>query len=102
MASLSASAPPTISIISVEDVRRFETGLLEHFRSKDLLRTLVESFDEETLDREISTYASQFAAAESPIGEAPDPEHHGEASESTVDSAVTLPEVDLQRETQED
>ena len=83
-------------------MRRFETGLLEHFRSKDLLRTLVESFDEETLDREISTYASQFAAVESPIGEAPDPEHHGEASESTVDSAVTLPEVDLQRETQED
>ena len=100
--SLFAGTRGYLDDIPTEDVSRFEEGLLEHLRSKDLLRTLAEGFDEETLDREISAYASQFATAEppaaTPTGDEPDPEHHGEASESTVDSSVTLPEVDLQRE----
>ena len=100
--SLFAGTRGYLDDIPTEDVSRFEEGLLEHLRSKDLLRTLAEGFDEETLDREISAYASQFATAEppaaTPAGDEPDPEHHGEASESTVDSSVTLPEVDLQRE----
>ena len=100
--SLFAGTRGYLDDIPTEDVSRFEEGLLEHLRSKDLLRTLAEGFDEETLDREISAYANQFATAEppaaAPTGDEPDPEHHGEASESTVDSSVTLPEVDLQRE----
>ena len=95
--SLFAGTHGYLDDIPTEDVSRFEEGLLEHLRSKDLLRTLAEGFDEETLDREISAYASQFAAATAPPGDEPDPEHHGQASESTVDSSVTLPEVDLQR-----
>ena len=102
--SLFAGTRGYLDDIHTEDVRRFETGLLEHLRSKDLLRTFAEGFEEETLDREISAYASQFTATETaaPVGDEPDPEHHGDASESTVDSSVTLPEVDLQREAGED
>lgn len=102
--SLFAGTRGYLDDIHTEDVRRFETGLLEHLRSKDLLRTFAEGFEEETLDREISAYASQFTAtdAAAPVGDEPDPEHHGDASESTVDSSVTLPEVDLQREADED
>ena len=98
--SLFAGTRGYLDDIHTDDVRRFETGLLEHLRSKDLLRTFAEGFEEETLDREISAYASQFTATETaaPVGDEPDPEHHGDASESTVDSSVTLPEVDLQRE----
>ena len=102
--SLFAGTRGYLDDIHTDDVRRFETGLLEHLRSKDLLRTFAEGFEEETLDREISAYASQFTATETaaPVGDEPDPEHHGDASESTVDSSVTLPEVDLQREAGED
>ncbi len=102
--SLFAGTRGYLDDIHTEDVRRFETGLLEHLRSKDLLRTFAEGFEEETLDREISVYASQFTAtdAAAPVGDEPDPEHHGDASESTVDSSVTLPEVDLQREAGEE
>ena len=102
--SLFAGTRGYLDDIQTEDVRRFETGLLEHLRSKDLLRTFAEGFEEETLDREISAYASQFTAtdAAAPVGDEPDPEHHGDASESTVDSSVTLPEVDLQREAEAD
>ena len=102
--SLFAGTRGYLDDIHTEDVRRFETGLLEHLRSKDLLRTFAEGFEEETLDREISAYASQFTATEAaaPVGDEPDPEHHGDASESTVDSSVTLPEVDLQREAEAD
>ena len=102
--SLFAGTRGYLDDIHTDDVRRFETGLLEHLRSKDLLRTFAEGFEEETLDREISAYASQFTATETaaPVGDEPDPEHHGDASESTVDSSVTLPEVDLQREADED
>ena len=102
--SLFAGTRGYLDDIHTEDVRRFETGLLEHLRSKDLLRTFAEGFEEETLDREISAYASQFTATEAaaPVGDEPDPEHHGDASESTVDSSVTLPEVDLQREAGEE
>ena len=102
--SLFAGTRGYLDNIPTEDVRRFETGLLEHLRSKDLLRALAEGFEEETLDREIAAYASQFTAtdAAAPAGDEPDPEHHGDASESTVDSSVTLPEVDLQREADEE
>ena len=102
--SLFAGTRGYLDDIHTEDVRRFETGLLEHLRSKDLLRTFAEGFEEETLDREISAYASQFTAtdAAAPVGDEPDPEYHGDASESTVDSSVTLPEVDLQREAEAD
>ena len=102
--SLFAGTRGYLDDIHTDDVRRFETGLLEHLRSKDLLRTFAEGFEEETLDREISAYASQFTATEAaaPVGDEPDPEHHGDASESTVDSSVTLPEVDLQREAGEE
>ena len=101
--SLFAGTRGYLDNIPTEDVRRFETGLLEHLRSKDLLRTLSEGFEEETLDREIAAYASQFTATDAaPAGDEPDPEHHGDASESTVDSSVTLPEVDLQREADEE
>ena len=102
--SLFAGTRGYLDDIHTDDIRRFETGLLEHLRSKDLLRTFAEGFEEETLDREISAYASQFTATETaaPVGDEPDPEHHGDASESTVDSSVTLPEVDLQREADED
>ena len=102
--SLFAGTRGYLDDIHTDDVRRFETGLLEHLRSKDLLRTFAEGFEEETLDREISAYASQFTATETaaPVGDEPDPEHHGDASESTVDSSVTLPEVDLQREAGEE
>ena len=102
--SLFAGTRGYLDDIHTDDIRRFETGLLEHLRSKDLLRTFAEGFEEETLDREISAYASQFTAtdAAAPVGDEPDPEHHGDASESTVDSSVTLPEVDLQREAEAD
>ena len=101
--SLFAGTRGYLDNIATEDVRRFETGLLEHLRSKDLLRALAEGFEEETLDREIAAYASQFTATDAaPAGDEPDPEHHGDASESTVDSSVTLPEVDLQREADEE
>ena len=102
--SLFAGTRGYLDNIPTEDVRRFETGLLEHLRSKDLLRALAEGFEEETLDREIAAYSSQFTAtdAAAPAGDEPDPEHHGDASESTVDSSVTLPEVDLQREADEE
>ena len=63
--SLFAGTHGYLDDIPTEDVSRFETGLLEHLRSKDLLRTLAEGFDEETLDREISAYASQHTQSQS-------------------------------------
>jgi len=94
--------------IAAEDVGAFEAGLLEYLRSREgeLLNSIADSgnLDEAALERAISEFVQQHHAGSSAdivMGDAPAAQEQGESSEAMVDSKVTLPEVDIQRQTEE-
>lgn len=93
--------------IAAEDVSDFETALLEYLRSREgeLLNAIAESgnLDEASLERAISEFVKQHTGGSEDIvvGDAPEAQDQGESSEAMVDSKVTLPEVDIQRQTEE-
>jgi F-type H+-transporting ATPase subunit alpha len=86
--------------VSVDDVGRFEAGLLEHLRTRSsgLLAEIVSSgaVDEDALKAAIGDYKAGFRAT-SHDGPAPDPQAQADASTSLVDSTTTLPEADIAR-----
>jgi F-type H+-transporting ATPase subunit alpha len=88
--------------IAVEDVRTFEAGLLEWFRTRhagilDAIRTEGKIPDEDAFDAAVKAYAEQFVPS-SGDGEAPPPEAQPEAESSIATSPRHLPEEDVRRD----
>ena len=88
--------------ISVEDVRRFENELIEWFRSRhvDLLDGIAKTgnlADMETFQTALKAFAAQFQATVAE-GSEPTPEAQADANLRMVDSDVTLPEEEIERE----
>tara|TARA_B100000959_G_C14995237_1_gene629925 strand:- start:2793 stop:4412 length:1620 start_codon:yes stop_codon:yes gene_type:complete len=84
--------------VSVEDVQRFESELLDWFRTREAakLAAVKESGkidDEEAFDAAISEFAEQFTGSQS-SGEAPDSEST-ETQSAIIDAETTLPEEDI-------
>jgi len=88
--------------IAVDDVRRFENELIEWFRSRhrDVLDGIANTgvvADMDAFQAGLKSFAAQFQSTV--IGGAePTPEHQGDASQRIVDSDVTLPEEEIERE----
>jgi F-type H+-transporting ATPase subunit alpha len=99
--SLYAGTNGYLDAIPVEDVRRFEQGLLEHMRGRysALLDDIVSTgkiADEDAFERALAEFADAFEPTTDEISE-PDPIDPGAADVSVVDSDITLPEVDISR-----
>ena len=89
--------------VPVSDVRRFETGLLEWFRTRhsDLLDGVKNSGtigDVDALEAALQAYSAQFVTAEAGGGTEPDPQPQGAAHAHMVDAETTLPEAEIERE----
>jgi F-type H+-transporting ATPase subunit alpha len=87
--------------ISVEDVRAFEDGLLDWFRTRHAgmlegIRSTGKIDDEDGFDAAIKAYAAQFQGT-SVSGEAPAAEAQGDASSTVATSSRHLPEEDVTR-----
>ncbi len=98
--SLFAGTRGFLDAIPVEDVQRFEVGLLEHMEANhgDMLRDIVSSGtidDEDAFDAAIKTYANGFKASDGGPGEAPEAGDPGSATSTIVDKDTTLPEEDI-------
>ncbi len=105
--SIYAGTSGRLDSVPIEDVPRFEAGLLEFARSRhgDLLRTITETgaAAPEAIDAVVAAYAEQFRATVAEAGSEPTAEEVADASSSMVDSDRTLPEEDIDRpETSED
>ena len=88
--------------LPVEDVLRFESELLEWFRTRhghvmNEIKNEGTISDQDALDAGIKAFADQFVATPED-GDEPDAVAQGEAHMATVDSDVTLPEEDITRE----
>ena len=88
--------------IPVEDVRRFESELLDWFRTRhgDLLEGIKASgnfTDQAAFDAAMDAFAAQFKTTVRD-GSEPTPTPQGAASAHLVDSDVTLPEEEIERE----
>jgi hypothetical protein len=88
--------------IPVEDVRRFESELLDWMRTRhgellDAIRTKGDISDESTFETAVKEFAAQFKTTVRE-GHEPTPERQGAASSSLVDAETTLPEEDITRE----
>jgi F-type H+-transporting ATPase subunit alpha len=91
--------------VDTVDVRRFESELLDWFRSRhsEVLAQIAENGqigDEAAFEEAIRAFTSQFQGTGGAVGE-PSPEASGDASRRIVDSPVTLPEEDIDREEDE-
>ena len=101
--SLLAGTRGYLDNVPTEEVQAFDLALLDYMRSREgeMLRQIAETgtVDEEALERAIAQFAQQYAGsmAGEPAGEAPDAQAQADSSEATVDSKVTLPEVDINR-----
>ena len=87
--------------VPVVDVRRFETELLEWFRSRhgDVLGTIRSTGtlgDEEAVEAAIAAFADQFRVSAGTPGE-PDAEAQGDANSRVVDASNILPEEEISR-----
>ena len=87
--------------ISVDDVRSFEDGLLDWFRTRhasvlDAIRTSGKIEDEDAFDAAIKAYAAQFQGT-SVGGDAPAAAAQGDASATVATSTRHLPEEDVTR-----
>jgi F-type H+/Na+-transporting ATPase subunit alpha len=86
--------------IAMEDVRRFESELLDHLRTRHsgLLSGIVSSgtLDEDALKAALDEFAATFVQT-GHGGSEPTPQEQAAASTALVDSQVTLPERDISR-----
>ena len=87
--------------VAVEDVQRFESELLEWFRTREAAKhaAVKESGkidDEEAFDAAISEFTAQFTGSQS-AGDAPDSEST-ETQSAIIDAETTLPEEDISAE----
>ena len=87
--------------VSVDDVGRFEEGLLDLVKSQHsgLLADIVSSgtVDEENLNSIISSYSENFESSNENEGVSPEAQEQPDAETAMVDSDVTLPETDIAR-----
>ena len=86
--------------IPVTDVLRFESELLEHFRTRHgaLLDDVVSTgkiADEDAFEGHIRTFAEGFRASEASTGPAPEAGDPGSATSAIVDADNTLPEEEI-------
>ncbi len=99
--SLFAGTRGYLDGIAVEDVERFEEGLLDLVRSQHsgLLSEIVSSgtVDEDALEQILRGYAEGFEGSAGPSGVNVEAQEQPDAETETVDSETTLPEVDIAR-----
>lgn len=99
--SLFAGTRGYLDGIAVEDVERFEEGLLDLVRSQHsgLLSEIVSSgtVDEDALDQILRGYAEGFEGSAGSSGVNVEAQEQPDAETETVDSETTLPEVDIAR-----
>lgn len=99
--SLFAGTQGYLDNISVDDVGRFEEGLLDLVKSQHsgLLADIVSSgtVDEENLNSIISSYSESFESSNENEGVSPEAQEQPDAETAMVDSDVTLPETDIAR-----
>ena len=99
--SLFAGTRGYLDEIAVEDVERFEEGLLDLVRSQHsgLLSEIISSgtVDEDALDQILRGYAEGFEGSGGSSGVNVEAQEQPDAETETVDSETTLPEVDIAR-----
>ncbi|HJM27901.1 MAG: F0F1 ATP synthase subunit alpha [Acidimicrobiales bacterium] len=99
--SLFAGTQGYLDNVSVDDVGRFEEGLLDLVRSQHsgLLADIVSSgtVDEETLNSIISSYSENFESSDENEDVSPEAQEQPDAETAMVDSDITLPETDIAR-----
>jgi F-type H+-transporting ATPase subunit alpha len=99
--SLYAGTNGFLDSVDVEDVIRFETGLLEWVKSRnpDLLRGIVDTgkVDTDELDTVIGSFGEQFVGS-SHDDSAPEATAQSAAETAMVDADNTLPEEDITRD----
>ena len=88
--------------LDVEDVTRFESELLDWFRTRhreamSKIRNEGVIDDEEAFEAAISAFADQFVGSRVDTAE-PEAEAQGEAHSDMVDSETTLPEEEISRD----
>ncbi len=99
--SLFAGTRGHLDKVSVEDVNRFETELLQHVRERHagVLSAIRDTgaADLDQLGNIVSAFAAGFVGGPQGAGIHVDPEAQPEANSQLVDSDVTLPERDIAR-----
>ena len=99
--SLFAGTQGYLDNVAVEDVGRFEEGLLDLVKSQHsgLLADIVSSgtVDEENLNSIISAYSENFESSDKNESVSPEAEEQPDAETAMVDSDITLPETDIAR-----
>jgi F-type H+-transporting ATPase subunit alpha len=99
--SLFAGTQGYLDTIPVEDVGRFEDGLLDLVRSQHtgLLSEIVSSgtVDEDALNSIISSYSENFETSDGSSGISIEAQEQPDADTEMVDSDITLPETDIAR-----
>ncbi len=99
--SLFAGTQGYLDNVAVEDVGRFEEGLLDLVKSQHsgLLADIVSSgtVDEETLNSIIGSYSENFESSDENEGVSPEAQEQPDAETAMVDSDITLPETDIAR-----
>ena len=99
--SLFAGTQGYLDNIPVEDVSRFENGLLDLVRSQHsaLLSEIVSSgaVDEDALNSIITSYSESFESSDGSSGISVEAQEQPDADTQMVDSDITLPETDIAR-----
>jgi F-type H+-transporting ATPase subunit alpha len=99
--SLFAGTQGYLDTIPVEDVGRFEDGLLDLVRSQHtgLLSEIVSSgtVDEDALNSIIASYSENFETSDGSSGISIEAQEQPDADTEMVDSDITLPETDIAR-----
>tara|TARA_B100000902_G_scaffold166647_1_gene161481 strand:- start:8362 stop:9993 length:1632 start_codon:yes stop_codon:yes gene_type:complete len=99
--SLFAGTQGYLDNVAVEDVGRFEEGLLDLVKSQHsgLLADIVSSgtVDEENLNSIISAYSENFESSDKNESVSPEAQEQPDAETAMVDSDITLPETDIAR-----
>ena len=99
--SLFAGTQGYLDNIPVEDVSRFEEGLLDLVRSQHsgLLSEIVSSgtVDEDALNSIVTSYAENFETSDGSSGISVEAQEQPDADTEMVDSDTTLPETDIAR-----
>ncbi len=89
--------------VPIGDVRRFESELLDWFRTREAA-TLAEVRDSgaisdtDDFDARVKAFAEQFETSDAAPGTEPDAVEQGEEHATMVDAETTLPEEDLSRD----
>jgi len=101
--SIFAGTRGFLDSIPVEDVLRFESELLDWFRTRhdSIMSSIKDSGtipDDDAFEAAIAEFAAQFESSSSGAGDEPDPESQGQAQTEIVDSDTTLPEEDITRD----